>query len=124
MAGLIETYQQYDLQKKNLTAERTIQFIKGQLADISDSLKIFEGQLERFKLNTSVERLDGEATRLLEKLTPLEEQRTELINRDHSCKYISDYLVKYIKQGNNYDLIVLPSSVGVEGWRAHQPSRQ
>src|SRR5258708_191081 len=35
MNGLISTYQRYDLEKKNQITERTIQFIKSQLAQIS-----------------------------------------------------------------------------------------
>lgn len=45
MNGLIRTYQNYDLEKKNQTAERTILFIRDQLKDISDSLKIYETQI-------------------------------------------------------------------------------
>jgi capsular exopolysaccharide synthesis family protein len=110
MNNLISTYQQYDLNKKNQTAERTIQFIRDQLKDISDSLKIFERQLEQFKINNSIENLDDEAKRLFEQLNPLETQRTELLIRAHYF----DYLVKYIGQGSNLDLVILPSSMGVD----------
>jgi len=110
MNNLITTYQQYDLDKKNQTGERTIQFITAQLKEISDSLKIFERQLEQFKISNSIENLDSEAKRLFEKLDPLETQKTELLIRSHYY----DYLIKYIDQGNNMDLVILPSSVGVE----------
>src|SRR5260370_9030960 len=109
MKGPVNTYQRYDLEKKNQTAERTIQFIKGQLTEISDSLKIFEGQLQQFKINNSTDKLDDEAKRLFDKLTPLESQKTELIIRSNYY----DYLVKYINGGKNLDLIIIPSAVGV-----------
>ncbi len=51
MNSLIMNYQKYDLEKKNQTADRTVEFIKGQLLKISDSLKLFEGQLQHFKKN-------------------------------------------------------------------------
>ncbi|MBS1507544.1 MAG: polysaccharide biosynthesis tyrosine autokinase [Bacteroidetes bacterium] len=109
MNGLISTYQQYDLEKKNQTAERTIQFIKKQLTEISDSLKISEAQLEQFKISNSSEKLDDEAKRLFDKLAPLESQRSELVIR---ANYYS-YLMNYITKGDNLDLIVLPAAVGV-----------
>ncbi len=109
MSGLISTYQYYDLEKKNQKAERTIQFIKGQLDGITDSLKISEGQLQQFKAKNSSEKLDQEATRFFNKLSSLEEQKTELIVRSNYY----DYLVSYISKGGNLDLVVLPSSVGV-----------
>jgi capsular exopolysaccharide synthesis family protein len=107
--GLISTYQQYDLDKKNQRSERTVHFIKKQLDEISDSLKIFERQLDQFKTSNSSEALGEEASRLFEKLDPLEQQRMELMIRS---KYY-DYLTKYISQKDNFDLIVLPSSVGI-----------
>src|SRR5258706_4746829 len=109
MNGLINTYQRYDLEKKNQTAERTIQFIQDQLTGISDSLKIFEGQLQQFKISNSIDKLDDEAKRLFDKLTPLESQKTELIIRSNYY----EYLVKYINGGKNLDLIIIPSTVGV-----------
>lgn len=120
MNGLIGMYQKYNLDKKNQTAERTIKFIKEQLKDISDSLKIFENKLLKFKIQnssyvasggmSSSSRSDDEATRLYEKLTPLEAQKTELIIR---ARYF-DYLLKYIGNGENLDQVVLPSSVGID----------
>jgi capsular exopolysaccharide synthesis family protein len=106
--GLIAAYQKYDLDKKNQTAERTIQFIKGQLANIADSLHLFERQLEQFKLQNSATGLEDEAKRLFDKLEPLEAQKTELIIR----RNYYDYLEGYIKRGGNLDLVILPSSVG------------
>lgn len=106
--GLVAAYQKYDLDKKNQTAERTIQFIKGQLANIADSLHLFERQLEQFRLQNSATGLEGEAKRLFDKLEPLEVQKTELIIRSNYY----DYLEGYIKRGGNLDLVILPSSVG------------
>lgn len=110
MDGLISTYQQYDLDKKNQTADRTIQFIQDQLKEISDSLKIFEGKLQQFKINNTSEQLDEETKRLFDRLSPLEAQKTELIIR---ASYF-EYLIKYMSGGKNLDLIILPSSVGVD----------
>jgi len=107
MMGLISTYQQYDLDKKNLRADRTIQFIKHQLVEIADSLKKYENKLDQLK--NSSDKLEGESERLFDELKTLEEQKTEFTIK--SMYY--DYLVKTIKQGNNLDLIILPSAMGI-----------
>lgn len=109
MNGLIAAYQRYDLDKKNQSAERTIQFIKKQLEDISDSLRIFEGQLQQFKVTNSTDKLDDESKRLFDKLAPLEAQKTELTIRSNYY----DYLAKYVNTGKNLDLVIVPSAVGV-----------
>ena len=109
MMGLITTYQQYDLERKNQSAERTVQFIKRQLKEISDSLKIFEHQLDEFKIYNSTDKLDEESSKLFDKLSILESQKTELILKGNYY----DYLNRYLSKGDNYDLVVLPSSVGI-----------
>lgn len=53
MNGLVEMYQKYDLDKKNLEAERTIQFIKERLLEIADSLNIYENKLLKLKIQNS-----------------------------------------------------------------------
>lgn len=108
--SLILTYQKHDLEKKNQAAERTIQFIKGQLSEITDSLKNFEFKLQQFKMVNSVDKLDEDTKRIFEKLTPLEAQQIELTIRSNYY----DYLTKYIKEGKNLDLVILPSAMGID----------
>jgi capsular exopolysaccharide synthesis family protein len=107
--GLVSRYQQTDLDKKNQTAERTIEFIEQQLHLISDSLKIFESQLLRFKNNTSTTSLTEESKRLFLKIEAYDAQKTELLIRQNYYKYLEDY----IKKSENLDQIILPSSVGL-----------
>src|SRR4029077_14613329 len=100
---------EYDLDKKNQAAVRTIAFIKNQLTKISDSLKIFENQLERFKSKNKVTNLSEEGQRLFTKLEGVEDQKAGfLINENYY-----QYLEKYIQLGKNLDQIILPSSVGL-----------
>lgn len=109
LIGLIRRYQEYDLEKKNQTATRTVNFISEQLASISDSLRNVEQQLEIFKDKNVVTDLTGEALRLYQKIEALEAQKaTFLINRNYY-----DYLEGYLKNGQNLEQIVLPSSVGI-----------
>lgn len=107
--GLISQYQLFDLEKKNQAASRTIQFISDQLNGITDSLRHVELQLERFKDKNVMTDLSIEAQRLYEKLEGIESQRAELIIRNNYYKYLAEYL----KQSQNLDQIILPTSVGI-----------
>jgi capsular exopolysaccharide synthesis family protein len=107
--GLIENYQDYDLEKKNLTASNTIDFINKQLAGISDSLKMAERQLELFKNKNIVTDLNLEASRLYQKLEGLEIQKTELIIAENYY----DYITKYLSETELLDQAILPTSVGI-----------
>lgn len=109
LAGLIAHYQAYDLEKKTQTASRTVKFISGQLEGIRDSLQHVERQLERFKDDNVVTDLSAEALRLYQKLEALETQKTELIIRGNYYKYLTDY----IRQTENLDQVILPTSVGI-----------
>jgi capsular exopolysaccharide synthesis family protein len=108
--GLIHRYQASDLEKKNETANSTVNFIRGQLTKISDSLRVFEDQLQAFKKkNKTSGNLDLEAQNVINRIEEFEVQRMELLMKE---KYY-DYLGKYVPESNNLDQIILPSSFGV-----------
>ncbi len=107
--GLIANYQEYDLEKKNLAASKSIEFIENQLSSIRDSLKYFEVELQQFKNKNTMTDLGTEAARLFEKVELLESQRMELDLRKKYFSYLSDYL----KNDQTVDQIILPSSVGL-----------
>ncbi len=108
--GLVENYQSYDLEKKNLTASRTVDFIKGQLTKISDSLRLFEGQLQQFKKgNRTSGDMSMEGQRIFSKIEALELQKTELQLKNNYY----NYLKKYLTESSNLDQIILPTSMGI-----------
>src|SRR5690606_3038928 len=107
--GLIRSYQEYDLDKKNQVATCTIEFLNEQLQAISDSLNKADLQLERFKDKNVITDLSSETVRLYEKMERLGIERTELIMFDHYYQYLIDYIDK----NRNLDQIILPSSVGL-----------
>lgn len=107
--GLIRRYQQYDLERKNQTASRSIEFITEQLKEISDSLRHVENILERFKDRNVVTDLGGEASRVYEKLEQMELQKTEMLIRENYFRY----LTSYIEKDRDLDQIILPSSIGL-----------
>lgn len=106
---LIEEYGNRDLQNKNETATRTVDFISQQLKSISDSLNRVELQLERFGNSGRMGDMSAEAQRLLAKLEAFEVQRAELIINENYYQYID----KYVKSNQGLDQIILPSSIGV-----------
>ncbi|MFN8692757.1 MAG: GumC family protein, partial [Cyclobacteriaceae bacterium] len=108
--GLISTYQQQDLDKKNEKADRTIRFIGAQLASLRDSLRMVEFQLERFGSKGRVSDLSSDAQRLYAKLEAFTLQQTELLIRANYFKYLDDYLRN---TSNSLDQVILPSAMGI-----------
>lgn len=109
MRGLIRNYQDYDLEKKNQASSNTIEFINKQLSGISDSLNQAERKLELFKTKNIITDLNSEALRLYQKIEGVELQKTELLVADRYFKYLDEY----IKQNNDLDRAILPSSIGI-----------
>ena len=108
--GLVATYVQLDLDKKNETAQRTIAFIQSQLLGIRDSLRTVEFQLERFGNNGRIKDMSAEAQRLFSRVESLELQRTDLLIRNNYYQYLDEYM---LKGDSNLDQIILPSSMGL-----------
>lgn len=107
---LIKEYSNRDLNKKNQTAEQTIQFIRKQLIDIKDSLKSVEYQLERFGNSSRLKDMSADAQRLFVKTEAFEIQKAELLIRQNYYQYLTEYLSK---DAGNLDQVILPSSMGI-----------
>lgn len=107
---LVSEYSQRDLDKKNQTAEQTIQFIRKQLVDLKDSLRSVEYQLERFGNSSRVKDMSAEAQRMFSKVEAFELQRAELLIRQNYYQYLTEYLSK---SEGNLDQVILPSSMGI-----------
>lgn len=108
--GLVQAYQNLDLQKKNEAADRTIEFIRAQLMQIKDSLRTVEFQLEKFGSNSRIKDMSAEAQRIITKVEGFELQKTELLIRKNYYHYLNTYLTK---NELSLDQIILPSSVGL-----------
>ncbi|MBX2963404.1 MAG: polysaccharide biosynthesis tyrosine autokinase [Cyclobacteriaceae bacterium] len=108
--ALIKRYGEKDLDKKNETAARTVEFITSQLKNIKDSLRIVEFQLERFGNSSRIKDMSADAQRLYGKLEAFEIQRAELLIRQNYYQYLESYL----KSGTDrLDQVILPSSMGI-----------
>lgn len=110
LSELIRTYQEKDLEKKNEAATRTINFIRNQLVDIRDSLKIVEFQLERFGGSGRIKDMSVEAQKIMNRVESVETQRAELLIRQNYLTYLENYLNQ---ESARLDQIILPSSMGI-----------
>lgn len=109
IAKFIERYQQYDVDKKNLVATKSIEFLDRQLANIGDSLAFFDNKIEDFKQDQLFTDFEAESGRILGRLNKLESQRTQFTLQDNYFRYLEEYLSK----GKNFDQIVPPSTLGI-----------
>ena len=110
ISALIQIYGELDLEKKNETASRTVEFIQQQLREIKDSLRTVEYQLERFGNSSRVKDMSAEAQRIYTKLENFEVQKAELLIRQNYYQYLQEYMVR---GDEKMDQIILPSSMGI-----------
>src|SRR5690606_19468651 len=107
--ALIRHYHQYDLEKKSQAATRSLVFIEDQLAQIGDSLRLYDNALERFKQRNFVTDLSAEAQQLYDQLKTLSEQKSIV---SYSKNYYT-YLEQYMREQKDFAQVILPSSIGV-----------
>lgn len=107
--ALAETYINLDLEYKNLTASRTIEFIDEQLGFITDSLYYIEDILEKFRTKNKTIDLSAEYSAILSKL---EEQDKEKVKTNIEIKYY-EYILNYLNTKSEYMDIVSPSFLGI-----------
>ena len=105
----IVRYQQYDVDKKNLVASKSIEFLDRQLSNIKDSLRYFDRRMRAFKEDRFTTNIESEASRIYQRIEQLEAQQAQLTLLENYYKYLETY----IKTSNNYDQVVPPSAVGV-----------
>ncbi len=106
---LMEVYILQGLELKNQTAERTIEFIDGQIGTISDSLKIVENNLENFRLSNKLVDLSREGNYIQNRLESFENERSSLLLQ----KKYYEYLKEYVDSRNETGDIVSPGAMGV-----------
>jgi len=105
---LINNYVNGELERKNYTASKTIEFIDTQIRFMSDSLALAEDRLETFKKENTAIDLSEEGTKLYSISQGLNQERSVVMV---NVKYLDD-LASYI-QANNLNQIILPSSMGI-----------
>jgi capsular exopolysaccharide synthesis family protein len=105
----LQTYLDNDLAKKNTIALNTINFIDGQLSDISDSLYLSESKLRDYRSTHQVTDLSYQGQQALNQLSQVENEKSILKVQERYYNYILDYF------NTNQDIAGLapPSSANV-----------
>lgn len=106
---LMAVYQEQGVEYKNLTAEKTIEFIDNQLSKIADSLGNAETKLERFRLANKFVDLSSEGTSVKNNLEKFTLDRVSIMLQ----KQYYDYLAGYLRTRNESGEIISPSVMNI-----------
>jgi len=106
---LTEIFLNNSLDKKNLVAIRTIQFIDDQLIGITDSLVITENKLQQFRSANKVMNLSAQGQVIINQAMDLENQKARL---GIEANYY-DYLVEYLAKDEAGQVPIAPATMGI-----------
>lgn len=105
----LEGFQNISLNKKNIEAERRIQFIDDQLIGISDSLSMTENRLQQFRSSHRVMDLSAQGQSIIGQVTLLENERARLSLEASYYDYLADYLAK----NASGEIPIVPITMGI-----------
>lgn len=108
--SLTNNYLRSGLQEKVSTATQTMNFIDQQLNFISDSLSNIEDVREDFKESNTID-LSKEGNQLYKDIQELEKEKSTYEIQLEYLSYLKDYVQN---EGNDFEYITIPSSLGVE----------
>jgi len=106
---LMDVYIQYGLDNKSQTAEQTIKFIDDQIKIISDSLKIAESIMEKFRLKNKFFDLSREGTLIQSELEKAENEKAGFQMQLRYYNYLFTYLESQVSGRN----VLSPSFLGI-----------
>ncbi len=106
---LMEVFLNNNLERKNLEAVRTINFIEGQLSGISDSLSITEDRLQKFRSANRVMDMSAQGQQIINQAMSLENEKAKLVIEANYYEYLADYLSKDMSG----ELPVSPATMGI-----------
>lgn len=107
---LTEVYLTSQLEKKNLEANRIIEFIDEQLVDISDSLVITENRLQEFRSTNRIMDISAQAQQIINQAVALEDEKARLMLESNYYQYLTEYL----SQENVQEIPVSPATMGID----------
>lgn len=110
LSSLIQTYLEYDINKKNYSSLKTIEYIDDQLNIIGDSLRTAERNLQNFRISNQVMDLSQKSGLIYQQIQELQQQQAALSIR---YKYFI-YLQNYFDENQEITDIIAPSSMGIE----------
>ena len=105
---MIELFNQYAIDDKNLIAEKTHEFVTERLSKITEELSIVERQAENYKQENRLTDISSEAKLFLEQMGGYEKLRIETQIQLNMIQYIGEY----VKNGENKEKLI--PSIGIE----------
>lgn len=106
---LVQEFLNSNLERKNIEAIRTIDFITKQLYDVADSLAISENELQSYRSENNIINISAQADMLITKADALETEKATLNIKKNYYKYLKEL----IENGNDKNLMS-PSTVGLD----------
>ncbi|MBK8805436.1 MAG: polysaccharide biosynthesis tyrosine autokinase [Bacteroidales bacterium] len=109
MNKYLELYMENSLERRNMIAQSTIDFIDNQISDITDSLKLTENKLLNHRSSNQVVDMSFQGQRIFDQMGQIESQKQNMLAQKRYYTYILDYL----KSNDTNTDPVLPSSSNV-----------
>lgn len=106
---LTDVFIESNLEKKNLEAERIIDFIEGQLTDVRDSLDLTETELQEFRSQNRIMDVSAQTQQIINQAVTLENEKARL-NLERSY-YV--YLDEYLSDEDIKNNPIAPASMGI-----------
>jgi len=104
---LARVYLERSVRLKTEEASRSVEFITTQLDDVRSLLDTAEENLEDFKRDYGVVKLDSEAETLIDRLSEMETRRAQLALLSHQADFAVESLEKALQSGEVYAPAVL-----------------
>lgn len=108
--ALMELYSRKGLEDKNVSANLTLEFIKGQLKKIHDSLEVAEEELQDFRLKNKLIDISSEGAILKGKLERFDTEKMTLELQMQYFAYLKEYLSSRSQTGD----IISPSILNID----------
>jgi len=105
---MIELFNKYAIDDKNLIAERTYEFVTDRLGKITEELASVEKQAENYKQENRLTDISSEAKMFLEQMSEYEKNRIEAQIQLNMIQYIGEY----VKNEENREKLI--PSIGIE----------
>ncbi|MDD4192808.1 MAG: polysaccharide biosynthesis tyrosine autokinase [Mangrovibacterium sp.] len=99
---LVQAYLAQSISFKSEEADRAVSFVEEQLKDMRNDLDKAEKNLQDFKSDAGVVKLDSEAEELIRKLSDLEKRRAEVVLQQKQMQFALDALKNAAKTGDAY----------------------